>query len=225
MLSAVFFDLDGVIVNSEPPQMKVFDMLLKKEGISLDKSDFFEYTGKRTIDNFKDIVKRFGLKKTPEEYTALKDKLYFQLLKEGEIFPNDDAVLLIKELYKERVPLALVSGSPKRDIEYILSCLNLEKIFQTIISAEDVKNGKPDPEGYLLAATVLSVSPDKVWVIEDSFSGVLAAKRGKFNVIAVPTLYTKDHDFSLADVVFEKFSEVRNFLMKLVNKNDLPTFG
>lgn len=213
MVKAVLFDMDGVIVDSEPPQMRVFDMLLRREGVVLRTEEFFEYAGKRTIDNFRVIVPRYGLKRTPEEYVEEKNRLYYELLEREGIEANPGVRELVEALRSAGVALAVVSGSPRRDIELVLSLTGLREAFPVVVAAEDVVRGKPDPEGFLKAAGILGVRPAEAWVVEDSEAGVKAAKAGGFRVVAVPTRYTAGHDFSSADRVAKDLFEVRRMLL------------
>jgi HAD superfamily hydrolase (TIGR01509 family) len=113
------------------------------------------------------------------------------------------------------VRLGLVSGSPRRDIDLVLSLTGLAAEFPVIVAAEDVAAGKPDPEGFLKAAKILGVRPGETWVIEDSESGVSAGRAAGCRVIAVPTRYTMAHDFSAAERVMKDYSQVAEFLFCL----------
>jgi len=94
----------------------------------------------------------------------------------------------------------------------VLELLNIKNYFDTIVSGEDVKNGKPAPDIFLLTCQKLKVKPEECIAIEDSQNGVLSAKNGNLKCIAVPTSLTKHMDFSKADYIIDNLIKIKNIL-------------
>jgi len=123
--------------------------------------------------------------------------------REIETFPK--TVRLLKRLSEEGYPLALASGSSPAVIDELLTITGLKGCFSHIISSEEVKRGKPDPQVFLESARRLALSPESCVVIEDSTQGVEAAKSGGMLCIAIPSTVEKPlhPSFHLADLLFE----------------------
>lgn len=193
--SCVLFDLDGIIIDSEPMQMEAFNILMTKLGVKVGRDDFLKLVGKRAYDNFVHIIDKFGLKEDPEHLVLRKNELYETLLHKN-LHAMPGVVETIAYLHGKGVPLAIVSGSVRKHIEFILDGLGISRYFSMTLASEDVVKGKPDPEGFLRAAAQLGAEPAESFVIEDSEAGVSAGRRGGFKVIAIPTGFTEAHDFT-----------------------------
>jgi len=113
---------------------------------------------------------------------------------------------LLDSLYE--FPLALATASYRHDAEEIFSLTNIDRYFKHIITADDVSQTKPNPEAFLLAAQQLNIKPANALVLEDAEKGIIAAHKAGMYSIAVPTDYTRNNDFSLADKVVSNLGEV-----------------
>lgn len=207
----VIFDMDGVLIDSEPLQMKVFNVMMKKRGISMPLKEFIGYVGMKAVDNFRDIIRKYRLRATPEELVIEKNGLYREVLR-GPLRPMPGIRQLLETLKKAGIPIALVSGSNGRDVRLVLKGLGLAGYFPTVVSGDDVRRGKPHPEGFLKAARLLNLDPAGIFILEDSSPGTIAGKRGGFRVLAVPTRFTKSQDFSSAERSFMGYRTVKRFL-------------
>jgi HAD superfamily hydrolase (TIGR01509 family) len=205
MISAVLFDLDGLIVDSEPWQFESLKKVLKEFGYSLTKSEFISQWVQEGYSYEKAIMK-YNLKTTPEEIRKRKLQHYSVMIKEKmKLMPGaKETLALLKGSFK----LALVTNSNKPDIELIFRKFGLSGFYDVILTWEDYVKRKPDPECYLMAARLLGASPAACVVIEDSIRGVNAAKNAGMKVIAVPNSFTKDGDFSGADIVVKNLGEI-----------------
>ena len=108
--------------------------------------------------------------------------------------------------------MAIASSSPKNQIDIVISKFGIKKYFHAVISRDDVKKLKPHPDIYLKAVKNLKENSSECIALEDSESGVLAAKNAGVYVIAVPNKYTKHQDFSQADMIIDSLSELNELL-------------
>lgn len=209
-IKAVIFDLDGIIIDSEPWQKMAFDETMKPYNIHFNEDQFASLIGIRSIDNFKDIKKKYDIPLSAEELTEIKNTNYEKILKQ-EIKPRLNFMDLLSYL-EPKYTLSLASSSRKQDVYNSVNLLNLKKYFQVILTGDHVKKGKPDPEIFIKTAEKLHINPETCAVIEDSHNGINAAKKAHMLAIAVPTKYTKTHDFSQADYIFEDLIEIKTIL-------------
>ena len=211
MIKAVIFDMNGVIVNDEPVHEKAFQEVLKAYDVNLTSADYEKLClGKTDRDGFIGVVGKFSLDKNLlEELLERKSKKYLELaLGKVESFPG---VLDLVERLSKKYALALASGAIRSEIDMVLEMFKIKKYFCVIVSGEEVAIGKPNPDHYLLTAQRLNLEPDSCVVIEDSKSGVQAAKSAGMKCIAITTSYDRS-DLNLADRVVDKFSEMPEIL-------------
>lgn len=216
--SAIIFDFNGVIIDDEPVHADLFIKVLYDEEIILTEKDYWEkYLGFDDKGLFEAIYQREGKKLTPKKLKELiekKNHLYFPALqKKFKVF--DGVSLFISEVAK-KYPLAVVSGALRSEIEFVLDQLGQKNLFEFIISADDTKRGKPDPEGYVMALAKLKkshpeIKPETCLVIEDSLSGIEAAKRANMKVVALTHSYPKN-ELKNADWVFDSFDEIKSLV-------------
>lgn len=198
---AIFFDFDGVIANTELLHFKSFNEVLKKFDIKISKSEYFkDYLAYDDKGCFK---KLFLVKKNKnlsnEEIKKLiteKNKIFMKKIENEGFNFFEDTLKFIDYVRKfKNINLCIVSGALKREITYILKKLGIKDTFKLIISAEDVKNGKPSPEPFLLAKNKLQeligqkLNDKEILVIEDSINGIKAAKVAGFVTVAVAHTY------------------------------------
>lgn len=196
-LPGVIFDLDGLLVDSEPLQAKSFNLVLAKYGIHLEEEDFAELVGIQTIDNFRLLRRRHGIPESVESLMTAKDLVYHGLV-EAELRPCPGARELVLEIHAVGAPLAVASSSPRKDVEMSLAAVALSHCFPVVVTATDVARTKPAPDLYLLASTRLGIPPSRCIALEDSAAGLQAAVAAGMPCIAVPNIYTRNQDFTLA---------------------------
>ncbi|MDP7141315.1 MAG: HAD family phosphatase [Candidatus Woesearchaeota archaeon] len=206
MVKAVIFDMDGVIIDSEGLDMEVKQALLKEFKLKISKKKIIEKTGETARDFFAYVNKlnntNFDVEMLIERKMSLQRKIFRDKLR---LFPYVKEFL--RELKKNKVKIALASSSRMEKIEFVLNLLRLRGKFDVIVSADDVKKGKPNPEIFLKAAKRLRIKPKDCVVIEDSVHGVRAAKRAKMYCIGVTNTFSRDK-LKEADLVVESLREV-----------------
>jgi HAD superfamily hydrolase (TIGR01509 family) len=193
VLRALLFDFNGVLVDDEPLHRELFYRILAEEGLTLSEADYqAQYFGVPDRRCFAQALHSHGRAAAPERIEALiarKAAYYLAAVSERELF--FPGVPEFVRASATRYPLAVVSGALRQEIEYALARGGLRACFQTVIAAEDVRNGKPDPEGFQQALALLnqgraqSIQAAECLVIEDSPAGVRAARRAGMRCLAV----------------------------------------
>lgn len=215
MIQYVIFDMNGIIINDEWVHELAFQQVLNNYDIQLTSADYLRYIAGQTD--------REGLSnylKSNNYHLDLKGILKQKSSKYLELFPKHKAtypglLALIKRL-SSNYTLALASGAIRKEVELVLNEFKLRPFFKVTLSADDVAKGKPDPEQYLLTAEKLGASPIECVVIEDSKSGVVAAKSAGMQVIAVTTTHAKQ-DLIQADRIVDNFSEINSEVINNLN--------
>ena len=182
-MRAVLWDLDGVLVDSAPFHFQAWRELLASLGRELSEAEFRRTFGLRNDAILSDLVG--DLPPVEMERLAARKEALFRRAALGNIVPLPGALTLLRLLREWDFKLALVSSTPHGNIDLILGSLGVEGAFDVIVGEEDVRQGKPDPEGFLLAAKRLGVPPGECVVIEDAPVGVEAAKRGGMRCVGV----------------------------------------
>lgn len=195
-MKAVIFDMDGVIINSEPSNIKSVKLAFKKLGIKITKKEIELIIGRNPKDYKNYFSKKYEFNYS--EFNQIRSKLYKKLVKSSKLFKN--TFNLIKEIEKEKLKIALATSSKREETIVILKRAKLSKSFNTITTWENVKKRKPNPEVYLITAKKLKVNPKDCIVIEDSSVGVIAAKKAGMKCVALLHNYNKNQDLSKADL-------------------------
>ena len=214
MLRAIIFDCDGVIADTEPLHFAAFQRVLAEEGVALTKEDYYRYY--LAFDDRGCFRKAFS-----DSATLTAEKLAELIARKASyIEPAMRAHLRyfpgVADFIRRaavRYPLVIASGALKREIEMVLDFGGVKDCFLAIVSAEDVARGKPDPESFLKAHSILNahaavvISPQECLVIEDSLHGVEAARLAGMPVVAVTNSYSKDQ-LSKANFVVESLDDL-----------------
>ncbi len=173
--AAILWDLDGVLVDSRDAHLEAWRALCAETGRPFDRAYFERTFGLRN----EDIVGGYWTDVGPEERRRLerrKEEL-FRERAAGRIRALPGSVDLVREAARRGLRQAIVSSTPRENIALALRAIGLEGAFDAIVSGDDVARGKPDPEGYLLAARRLGVEPRRCVVVEDAPAGVEAGRR------------------------------------------------
>ncbi|MBZ4667344.1 MAG: hypothetical protein PWP07_865 [Epulopiscium sp.] len=208
IMKAFIFDMDGVIIDSQPIHFEVDTMILKDMGVDIDQKELEKYAGRANEDIWSTLKEKYNLKPTvPEIIDRLVSKKV-QIFRESDIGPIDGIIDLLKALHEAKIPMAVASSSPIELIETVMEKFNIRHYFSYIISGDEVHKSKPDPDIYLTAAQKIHVEPKDCVVLEDSKNGVLAAKAAGMKCIGFHNPNSGDQDLSNADVIVESIREV-----------------
>lgn len=204
--TAICFDLDGVIIDSEPLHEVAFRKTLSHYSLPLPSSDYMQYfAGKSDYQGFADYLSSLRIELPLQELLILKQQNYIALAP-NELTYYEGMPLLIQSL-ASAATLALVTGSSREETNLALQKHHLHTYFTAIVTADDITNSKPSPEGYLLAAKRLgdSIAPNNCIAVEDSPSGVQAAKQAGMYCVAITTTHSAD-ELQAADTVVDKLT-------------------
>jgi len=187
---AVIWDMDGVIADTAPYHFKAWQEVFHKRGVSFTKDDFRRNFGQRNDTIIRNTLGEDILLSEIDVIATEKEESFRQRVK-NSIKPLPGAIELMKSLKEHGFPLALASSAPIENIKLVTRGLGIENLFQAIVSGREVREGKPSPQGFLLAAEKLGVKPQNCVVIEDAIAGVRAAKRGGMHCLAVTSTNPK----------------------------------
>jgi len=216
VLRAVIFDFDGVITDSEVLHLRAFNEVLRSYGVEMTTKSYYQsYLGLSDADCFKVLIQQGILKVDPAEIDQLaaKKKIAFAELAQHQGRIIEGVHNFVEMLNAHQVPMAICSGALLCEIELILEEAKLRKFFEVIVSAEQVKKGKPDPEGFLLTLEKLNATrPDPILaeqcvVVEDSHWGLEAARVAGMHTVAVTNSYDADQ-LRLAELIVGNLAEL-----------------
>ena len=211
MISTVIFDLDGLLADTERLHCRAYQMALLEQGVELDETDYCEHWV-RFGKGIADWVTLQKLDLDPHSLRLRKAEHYLDLLI-SSLRPMEGALELLENIHG-KMHLALASSSYRDAIDGVLAGLDIAHYFEVIVSGLDVAQVKPAPDIFLKAAHDLGVEPEQCLVVEDAEKGILAAHLAGMLSIAVPTDYTRHHDFSRATKVCASLKEITPELLQ-----------
>jgi HAD superfamily hydrolase (TIGR01509 family) len=202
--AGVIFDLDGVIVDSEPLQHRAYNLVLERFGVHVGREEY----GREWITAGRGpeyAVRTYALGVTADELRRLKDPVYQALLR-AEAGLMEGALEALARL-STAFPLALATNSSGSDTDFILERFELRRFFTAVITREQYAEPKPAPDAFRTAAARLRLAPQRCVAIEDAYKGVVAAADAGCVCIAFPHDYTADNDCSRARVVINSLDD------------------
>lgn len=211
-MKAVIFDMDGVIIDSEPVYNGIHEKMLRDFGVKeiLDVPE--DYTGMTNSAVFKIVREKYNLKHTVEEISAYQLKVILEEFSRLEDEPIDGIRDLLALLKEQQIKTAIASSSARKLIETVVKKFNIMAFFDVIVSGEEVPAGKPAPDVFLEAARQLHVSPEDCLVIEDSKNGTIAAKAAGMSCIGFKNPNSGNQDLSRADNVVLSIRDIHKTL-------------
>lgn len=208
IIEAVIFDMDGVIIDSEPVHYKVNKEIFAELDIEMSRSEYNSYIGTSNSEMWAMIKDRHDLSQDVEYLVGLQQKKNMEHIINGEIVPVDGVLRLFEELNESSIELALGSSSPKNLIDKVIEQLDIKDFFKVVESGENVENGKPDPDLFKKIADDLDILVERIVVIEDSHNGVKAAKKAGMNCVGYVNNNSGDQDLSPADLIIDDFNQL-----------------
>lgn len=206
--------MDGVMLDSEPLQLRSFNFVLARSSISVSMSDFkAKYMGSRDTQICEKMISDFNLPISMEEFVQEKRSAYLALFKEEGIPPTEGLVDAVSALHK-MLPLGIASSSQVQDIETITTKFGIRDLFKVILSGHQVPNGKPAPDVYLKVSEMLGIEPGLCGVIEDTVTGIRSAKSAGMSCIGITTTHSSD-ELQGADIIIDSFDELLGAVAQL----------
>lgn len=205
---AILFDMDGVLVDSEPLFLSAINRLLVQEGVepvSVQENEEF-LIGTTIGETWRQLKLRRPLPLPAEEYISRYDDIVRQVMQE-ELEPQAGVRELIRACNERGLPKAVASSSLHMWVDLKLDAIGLTGAFDAVLGGDDVTRGKPEPDIYIKAAESLGVPPEECIAIEDSPIGIAAAVASGAYTICVRTEYTRNLDVSQAHTILETLEE------------------
>ncbi|MFD3479026.1 HAD family hydrolase [Streptomyces sp. NPDC058695] len=204
--SAVCFDLDGTLVDTEPRSRAAWRKLFRVHGVGLDPAQLARFAGRPGVEAIADHLPSFPGKSAEALFREALG--YARGADMPPVGPVAGALALLAHLRDRHVPMAVVTSGTKRYARAELSGMGALHLFDVVVTADDVEHGKPDPEGYLAAAAALGVAPLDTVAFEDAPAGVRAARAAGAYCVALTTTHART-DLGAADATVRDFSEIR----------------
>jgi HAD superfamily hydrolase (TIGR01509 family) len=201
---AVLWDMDGTLIDSEEFHWISWQDTMQNEGIPITREQFLATFGQR---NDSIIPQWLGVAATPElieRIAAVKEKEYRGLVRKHGMNPLPGVATWLQRLYETGWLQAVASAAPRENIDVVLEALAATHLFQAIVSAEDVHQGKPNPEVFQLAASRLGAPQARSIVVEDAVAGVEAARRAGMHSIGV----SRNGKHLPADIVVQSLEQL-----------------
>lgn len=222
MIKAIIFDMDGVIIDSEPIHYDSNKRIFEELGIPVNKNIYSNYIGVSNQEMWQDLKNEFNLSQSVEELVEKQSQENLEYIKKYAKEPIEGVVELLQKLKESNFKIALASSSPLRLIKEIVCKFDIEKYFEVVTSSEFVSRGKPKPDLFVYTAGLLKAQPKECLVIEDSKNGVKAAKAAGMKCIGFKNPNSLGQDLSKADVVVEKMSEITVQLIEKIGLDEVP---
>lgn len=213
-VDALLFDMDGVLVNTEPLKGLAHAFTVGALGGTASADWYRSLMGQSHKPVIEEFMRRAGVDASDDEYDAIYYARYGELLRE-RVMLADGVRRLHEDLVDAGIAAALVSSSDRWMIDEIVDRLELGDWFVTTVSANDVKRPKPDPEPYLLALKRMDAHAARTIVLEDSASGVTAAVAAGCRVFAIRHELNAEHDLSAALAAFDRIPRLAGILAYL----------
>lgn len=201
---AIIFDFDGLILDTESAELVIWTKLYAEHGLVFDEQSYNLVVGSDGVTGFdpaKALAARLGENRNAEEIRSHMRAISYENAKSLQPLPG--VLELIDRAREEGYLIAVGSSSVDNWVNTHLRRLGLLEKFDTIVTSDEVKSAKPNPDIFLKVLEKLEVSPEDAIVLEDSYNGILAAHRAGIKAIAIPNPVTKLQDFSLASDVLE----------------------
>lgn len=209
-LRAVLFDMDGVIVDSEPLHKEAFHRVFADLGITVAPATYYSFSGSSTRNIADRLVEMYSLQVT-SAFIVERKRQYFESLFYSDhaltLIPGVEA--LIQHYFAAGIKLVIASSASRKTISMVCQKFGLEEYFLGAVSGDDLAASKPHPEIFLQAAALASEPVSNCLVIEDAANGILAAHRAGIFCAAYRSAHTHLQDYTLANLVVSDFQDLR----------------
>ena len=210
MLEAVIFDMDGVLIDSEPFHLVVNEKIFANLGINLSEDEYHDFIGTTHKDMWTTIKNRYNLPQDVTELVNMQVSGNIDYIKNEEIGPIKikGVTDLLSRISREKIKIGIASSSPTEVIDLVIKKLGISGYFSSIVGGEEIKRGKPAPDIFLKAAERLKKEPTDCIVIEDSKNGTLAAKAAGMKCIGFKNPNSGNQNLEKADLITDNYDSL-----------------
>jgi len=214
MNKGVIFDMDGVIIDSQPMHYEGDMMTLEYCNIHSSLKELQEYAGTSDQNRYKIWKEKYNLGPSIQELIAYRENIMLKLIKTSNLEAITGIRKLLSDIKDKSMKLALASSSTYRFIEAVLCKLNIKLFFDAVVSGDDISKGKPAPDIFLKAAELISCNPKECVVIEDSANGVNAAANANMKCVGYINKNSGNQNITASTVIIEDFSQINALFIK-----------
>jgi HAD superfamily hydrolase (TIGR01549 family) len=210
MLEAVIFDMDGVLIDSEPFHLVVNEKIFANLGINLSEDEYHGFIGTTHKDMWTTIKNRYNLPQEVSELVNMQVSGNIDYIKneEIELIKIKGVTDLLSRISRENIKIGIASSSPTEVIDLVIKKLGISGYFSSIVGGEEIKRGKPAPDIFLKAAERLKKEPADCIVIEDSKNGTLAAKAAGMKCIGFKNPNSGNQNLEKADLIIDNYDSL-----------------
>ena len=216
MLKAIIFDMDGVLIDSEPVHLEANKRLMEKLGLKFDKDYYMQFIGSTTEYMWDKMKKDYGIVLSPDELMTISDDFVKEINGDNGYPVMEGASELIHKLHEAGLKLAVASSSGMKRIISSVKKLNVSEEINCVVSGQDLRKPKPEPDIFLKTAEELGVLPEECIVIEDSLNGMKAAKNAGMICVMYENQSLGVQDSSYADYILQSFNGIDDSFFKMV---------
>lgn len=212
---ALLFDLDGTLIDSEFFHYECWNEILEKYKVSLTYQDWLAtYAGVPLPANAKNLLEKYNINAPLEDVIVRRENLTLERLKTKDVNLMPHVTEFLDFVDNKGVTMALVTSSPRKDVEAVFERNGLGKYFSLIITRTEVTKSKPDPESYNICCEKLNISKEQCLVFEDTINGVKSAVAAGITCFAIQNNVNDHEKLSIADQLFLNFSEVKDYILQ-----------
>ena len=207
-ITSVLFDMDGVLIDSQPMHYEADIRTLARFGVRVTVKDVEKYAGTTNVDRYTRFKRDYQIGEEVARMVAFREKVILDLVRSENVGPINGIPELLKDIRDKNLKTAVASSSSYELIAVVLDKLGLKLYFDQVVSGEDMKNGKPAPDIFLKTAEVLGSAPSQCVVVEDSGNGVKAGIAAGMKVVGYINPSSGTQDLSGTSLVIQSFREI-----------------
>ncbi len=212
-MKAVVFDMDGVIIDSEPVHIRLEEEMFGELGLSLSREEHESFMGTSSYEFFESLKKRFRLNENVVDLVADERRRYLKILSSAPLPIIPGIPELLKRLGESDYRLAVASSAPHEQIDLVMDRSGFADLFDFRVSGDDVENSKPDPAIFRKAASGLRCRPDECWLLEDSTNGITAGRSAGMRTVGFADPAAAVQNLSAADYLVDNIPAVIKLIL------------
>ncbi len=207
MLKAILFDLDGTLANTDPLHFKIWQDLLREQGIEMDRDTYkSKISGRQNPEIIQDLLPHLSSTES-DQFAEYKEQLFREQALNLEPLPG--FLELLEWIEHRPLKTAVVTNAPLKNADFMLKALNLKERFKTVVLGEEMTAGKPDPAPYQFCLEQLEIQASEAIVFEDSPSGIRSATGAGIDTIGVASTHAPEQLKQLGvSLVIDDFHDV-----------------